>query len=146
MALIRKDRITNQSVTQTVNSDHLLSGSYLFATVQADYSLSATEFMMLKNRWVSLYAWALNIAFATFGFGMSVLPKFISGPDAGSVNALSKGEWWTLAVGMGLVILFCLIGFFLPNERKEAMNSIKEHFKIMPKSRQQIRGSYEKVQ
>lgn len=140
MPFMRKVRVTNQSITHTINSDELLSGSYLFATVQPDYSLSATEYMMLKNSWVSLYAWALNIAFATFGYGLSVLPKLLSGPNAGTVEALSNGEWGALAVGVGLVILCCIIGYCLPNERKEAMNSIRQHFKSAPKTRQPVRS------
>jgi hypothetical protein len=137
---MKRVRYTNENITETLKSSELLSGSYFFATVQADYSLSATEYMMLKNGWVSIYSWALNVGFATFGYALSVLPKLLSGADAYKFTALSGGEWSTLGVGVGLVVLLCGIGFFLPNDRKEAMKAIKEHFKKAPKSRQQVRG------
>jgi hypothetical protein len=137
---IKKTRYTNENITEPLQTNDIFSDGYLFATVQADYSLSATDYMMLKNGWVSLYAWSLNIFLATFGYAMSVMPKFLSGEMAYKLEALSKGEWNTLGAGSALALLIFAVGFFMPNEKKQVMRAIDKHFKNAPKSRQQVRG------
>lgn len=128
---------------RNLKSDDLYSGSTLFATVQADYSLSASEYMMLKSTWVSMHVWAVNILFVTLGFALSILPKFISTlmSDAGNpsvISAVTSAEWITLAGGCIIVIILWVIGCLLPNDRKEIMKSIKNHFKLSPKIRQRV--------
>lgn len=123
---------------QRLNSDDLYSGSTLFATVQADYSLSASEYMMLKSTWVSLHVWAVNIFFVTLGFALSILPKSITGLREGSGVSVSFGEWVTLCCGCGIVFVLWVVGCCWPNDRKEIMSSIKKHFKDSPKFRQRV--------
>ena len=135
-----KSRFTNENITSTVESNDLLTGSTLFATVQADYSLSAAEYMMLKSNWVSLHVWAMNIGFATFGFTLSLLPKVISADSGVNFDALVKGEWVALSIGVGVVVLLSLVGFCGPSEKKEIMKAIRLHFKNAPKVRQPVRG------
>lgn len=124
-----------------LRSDELYSGEYLtVATVQADYSLSATEHVILKNQWVSIYGWALNVGFATFGYFLSILPKvlaYLENPESPSV---AKGEWIALAFGCAAVLVLCLVGWCWPNDRKKLLKTIDEHFAKAPKSRQRVRG------
>lgn len=138
---IKNDDVEEES--RKLNSDDLYSGSTLFATVQADYSLSASEYMMLKSTWVSMHVWAINILFVTLGFALSILPKFISSvmsdaANPSSISAVTSAEWITLAGGCILVVVLWIIGCLLPNDRKEIMKSIKDHFRLSPKTRQRV--------
>lgn len=136
-----KDEVEEER--RKLKSDDLYSGSTLFATVQADYSLSASEYMMLKSTWVSMHVWAINILFVTLGFALSILPKFISSvmndtANPSVISAVTSAEWITLAGGCVLVLLLWIIGCLLPNDRKEIMKSIKDHFRLSPKIRQRV--------
>lgn len=132
-----KKKFINESFSQTLTTDDVLSG-LAFATMQADYSLSAADYMQLKNGWVSAYGWAMNIGFATFGYTLSIYPKlyasFLS-RDGGA----SQGELTALGIGVGLVVLLCLLGLCLPSEKKKIMKEIHDHFKTAPKSRHPVR-------
>lgn len=133
-----KNNVKEEEDHQQLKSDDLYSGSTLFATVQADYSLSASEYMMLKSTWVSMHVWAVNIFFVTLGYALSIFPKFISVVLDGAGTPVSSAEWITLAIGCAIVFVLWVIGCLLPNDRKEIMKSIKKHFKVSPKVRQRV--------
>ena len=138
-----KKKFNNETITQTVLSDDIYSG-LSFGTIQADYPLSAADFMRLKSGWVSVFGWALNTGFAVFGYALSIFPKMVSG-FLGGTEVVSKGEWLVLIFGGMTVFLLCVVGFFLPSEKKELMKEIKEHFKKSPKTRHPLRGSHDQA-
>lgn len=74
---MNKKKYNNENITQTLFTDDMFSG-ISFATIQADYPLSAADYMQLKNGWVSVHGWALNVGFATFGYALSIFPKIFS--------------------------------------------------------------------
>lgn len=132
--------IAKREGLRDLDADSLYSGEFMVATVQADYSLSASEHVILKNGWVSAYSWALNVGFATFGYLLSVLPKFIAHLENESNPPLSSGEWWTLGAGVGLVVVLFLIGCVCKNEKKDLLKAIDEHFRTAPKVRRRVEG------
>ncbi|MDF4211066.1 hypothetical protein P2W50_30915 [Pseudomonas protegens] len=132
-----KKKYNNESLTQTLFTDDMLSG-ISFATIQADYPLSAADYMQLKNGWVSVHGWALNFGFATFGYALSIFPKIFS-LFLGGNEVVNKGEWVTLGLGGGVALVLYLLGFFLPSDKKTIMKSISDHFKHTPKTRQPVR-------
>lgn len=134
---MNKKKYNNESITETLFTTDMLSG-ISFATTQPDYPLSAADYMQLKNGWVSVYGWALNVGFATFGYALSIFPKVFSGFLGGN-EVVNKGEWITLGVGVVLMLGLCLLGFVLPNDKKNIMKAIKDHFKTAPKTRQAVR-------
>ena len=136
-----KKKFNNEEITQTVLSDDIYSG-LSFGTIQADYPLTAADFMRLKSGWVSVFGWALNIGFAVFGFALNIFQKMVSGFFGGN-EVVSKSEWLVLLFGAVVVLLLCGVGFFLPSEKKELMKDIKEHFKKSPKTRHPLRGSHD---
>ena len=134
---MRKTTFNNENLTQTVITDDIYSG-IAFATIQADYTLSAAEYMQLKNGWVTAYGWALNVGFATFGYALSIFPKMYSN-FFGEDEAVSKGEWVTLGGGVIVVLVLCVLGLCLPSDKKNIMKAIHEHFKNAPKTRHPVR-------
>ncbi len=130
-----------QSTFQDLDAESLYSGEYLsVATVQADYSLSASEHVVLKNKWVSAYGWALNVGFATFGYFLSIFPKLVAYLESSTNPAIAKGEWLALGFGAGLTVFLCLIGLLCPNEKRALMKAIDKHFADAPKVRRRVGG------
>lgn len=132
-----KKKFRNENLTQTLITDEMFSG-IAFATIQVDYTLSAADYMQLKNGWVSAYGWALNVGFATFGYALSIFPKMYSSFFGGN-ESVSKGEWVTLGGGVTVVLILCFLGFCLPSDKKKVMKAINEHFKTAPKTRHPVR-------
>ncbi|MFG0356765.1 hypothetical protein [Pseudomonas sp. zbq_11] len=125
-------------ITQTITSNAVLSG-IAFATVQADYNLSSSDFLRLKDDRNWLHAWSLNGLFILVGYFVSVAPKLVAQLTGGS-ESIAKNEWVVLGSGSLLCLIFWLISKAYPSERKKVMKSIDEHFQMTPKTRQQIEG------
>jgi hypothetical protein len=124
-------------ITQTITASAVLSGVE-FATVQADYNLSSSDFLRLKDDRNWLRALSVNGLFILIGYFVSIAPKLVAQLTGGS-EAIGKNEWVVLIVGSVLCVLFWLVSKWFPSERKKVMKSIDEHFQTMPKTRQQIK-------
>ena len=127
----------NETITHSVEPDNLLTGMTV-GTLQEDFPLNEGDFLRLKMNQVATTTWAVNFLFATIGYGISIVPKWLS-ELAGQPNQVSQAEWMTLLFGVVIALIIYGIGFLLPNERKSTMKKIEQHFNNAPKSRQVIR-------
>jgi hypothetical protein len=128
----------NQVITQTVMTENILTGVSI-GTFQEDFQLCEADFLRLKNEGSTLSTWSLNVLFAAIGFGMSILPKWIS-EISGKPEKVSQSEWAVLAAGVAISALLFLVNKFVPNEKKELLSRMALHFKSAPKTRQFVRG------
>jgi hypothetical protein len=133
-----KNVYENEVFRETVVTDNLLTGMSI-GTLQADFLLCEADFLRLKGGSSAFVTWSLNVLFATIGYAMSILPKWIS-ELAGKPEKVSQSEWTTFAIGLSISFILLLISKAMPNEKKELLNSISQHFKSAPKSRQLVRG------
>lgn len=127
----------NQVITQTVMTEDLFTGISI-GTFQEDFQLCEADFLRLRNEGTALTTWSLNILFASIGYGMSILPKWIS-EIAGKAEKVSQSEWAALAACLAASLVFFLISKFIPNEKKELLKRMDQHFKSAPKTRQFVR-------
>jgi hypothetical protein len=127
----------NQVITHTVTTGSLFTGVSI-GTLQEDFQLCEADFLRLKNEGTPLTSWSLNILFAAIGYGLSILPKWIS-EIAGKPEKVSQSEWAVLAISLTASLLFFIVGKFIPNEKKDLLNQMSQHFKSAPKTRQLIR-------
>lgn len=128
----------HQTITQTIITESIFSGLSI-GTFQEDFQLCEADFLRLKSGENPLINWALNVFFATFGYGLSILPKWIS-EISGRPEKVSSSEWIVLIIGIiGSLILYG-IGKCITNEKKEILNRISLHFKSAPKTRQFVQG------
>lgn len=129
----------NQVITETlVTRENLLTGVAI-GTFQEDFQLCEADFLRLKSEGSLMATWSLNILFASIGYGMSILPKWIS-EISGKPEKVSQSEWAVLAIGIVISVVFFSINKFVPNERKQLLNQMDQHFKSAPKTRQLVRG------
>lgn len=133
--------VTNQNITSTIRVEGVLADSATMGTWQADYQLTALEFEYIENGKPVTFNFANSILLTTFGYGFSLAPKMLSklSKDTSGVT-ISDGEWITLAIGAGLVVLLYAIGLLMPNNRKKVMKKIRNHFEVSPKKRHMYRG------
>jgi hypothetical protein len=127
----------DEHLTDTVFVPHLLTGVAI-GTFQADYPLCEVDFLHIQRNDSSLAAWAFNAVFATGGYLLSIVPKWL-GELAGKPEQVSKGEWTVLAVAVGITVSLYALSPFVPSQKKKTMKKISEHFRSAPRSRQAIR-------
>lgn len=127
----------NEVITTTVAIDSLLTGAAI-GTLQEDFLLCEADFLRLKNTGTPLTSWSFNLLFASIGYLLNIIPKWLS-QMAGKPDGVSDAEWIVLAIGFLLSGLLYLVGIFLKNERKELLDRMEQHFRAAPKSRQVIR-------
>lgn len=127
----------NEVITTTLAIDSLLTGAAI-GTLQEDFLLCEADFVRLKNTGTPLTSWSFNFLFASIGYLLSIVPKWLS-QLAGKSDGVSDAEWTVLAIGFLLSGLLYLIGRCFRNERKELLNKMEQHFRAAPKSRQVIR-------
>lgn len=128
----------NKVITQTVMAANMFTGVSI-GTFQEDFQLCEADFLRLRNEGTALTTWSVNFLFASIGYGMSILPKWIS-EIAGKPERVTQSEWAVLAIGVLVSLAFFIVSKFIPNEKKELFNRMSEHFKSAPKTRQFIRG------
>lgn len=128
----------NQVITHTVVTDNLFTGVSI-GTFQEDFQLCEADFLRLKNDGTPLGTWSMNILFAAIGYGISILPKWFS-EIAGKQEKVSQAEWAALAAGLVVSLAIFVIGKFFPNEKKDLLSRMDQHFRSAPKSRQFVRG------
>jgi hypothetical protein len=129
----------NQVITHTlVTQENLLTGVSI-GTFQEDFQLCEADFLRLKSEGSPMATWSLNILFACIGYGMSILPKWIS-EISGKAEKVTQSEWAALALGIAESVVLFTINKFIPNEKKELLNRMSQHFKSAPKTRQLVRG------
>lgn len=133
-----KNVYENEVIRETLETGNLLTGMSI-GTLQADYLLCEADFLRLKGEGSVFVTWSLNVLFATIGYAMSILPKWIS-ELAGKPEKISSSEWTAFALGLVISFILFLLSKVMPNEKKELLNRISQHFKSAPKSRQLIRG------
>lgn len=127
----------NQVITQTVMTENLFTGISI-GTFQEGFQLCEADFLRLRNEGTALTTWSLNILFASIGYGMSILPKWIS-EIAGKAEKVSQSEWAALAACLAASLVLFLISKFISNEKKELLKRMDQHFKSAPKTRQFVR-------
>lgn len=129
----------NQVITQTlVTQENLLTGVAI-GTFQEDFQLCEADFLRLKSEGSAMATWSLNILFASIGYGMSILPKWIS-EISGKPEKVTQSEWAVLALGIAVSAVLFVINKLIPNEKKALLSRMDQHFKSAPKSRQFVRG------
>ena len=128
----------DQVITQTVMTEGLFTGVSI-GTFQENFQLCEADFLRLRNEGTALTTWSLNILFASIGYGMSILPKWIS-ELAGRPEKVSQSEWAALAGCLAVSLVLFFASKFVSNEKKELLNLMAQHFKCAPRTRQFIRG------
>lgn len=132
-----KDVYTNEVITQTVMTGDLFTGVAI-GTFQADFALCEADFLRLKSEGSSFTSWSLNISFATIGYAMSILPKWIS-ELAGKPEKVSQSEWTVFALGLIVSLILYIANKFVHTEKAILLNRMTKHFKLAPKTRQFVR-------
>ena len=132
-------RVSNQTLTETVVlSEDPLTGAK-FGSFQVDFLLCEADYVRLRHGDTWLTRISIGIFTGAIGFGISILPKFIS-QNSGGKESVSIPEWqafaWVAAIG-GITLA---TSFFLPNEKKKVLSRIANHFKSEPRTRQLLRS------
>jgi hypothetical protein len=134
MDKVYKDKV----LTETFFATDLLSGTSI-GTWQEDYPSREVDFERIKHSKPMTFIWADSILLTTLGFGLNLLAKGYS-YLTGNTPPICKGEWIAFFSGLTVSVVLYIAGHFLPNERKNIMAKIEQHFKNAPTIRQAYRG------
>jgi|GEM_PF-2336187 len=127
------DGVHDRIITETLSAPGLLNGICI-GTFQEDFSLCEADFLRLLNEGTKLTSWSLNILFIAIGYGMSIAAKLLS-DFIEKTDSVSDAEIVILAVSFLTSLVLYFVGKLLPNERKNLISKISNHFKTAPKSR-----------
>lgn len=111
--------LQNQVITDTVVAQESLLTGVAIGTFQEDFRLCEADFLRLKSDDSKLTIWSQNILFASIGYGMSILPKWIA-EISGKAEKVSQIEWAVLAIGVSFSLALSVINRFIPNEKNRA--------------------------
>ncbi|UDM18428.1 hypothetical protein [Vogesella sp. XCS3] len=120
-------------ITETVPVHGSFTGMSI-GTFQEDFQLCEADFLRLTNESTPLTSWAVNVFFASVGYAMSILPKWIS-EITGKSEAVTKSEWIVLIAGLLVSAVLFILSKFVANEKKELLGRMSTHFKSAPKTR-----------
>lgn len=127
----------NETISSTIATADLLTGK-IIGTFQEDYPLCEADYLRLKTSRPAIWGFANLIFLPTLGYAISLIPKLIDKFSEKPVQ-FAISEWLPLLIGICSSSILYLIGCTLPNDSKDIMTKIENHFKQAPRSRQIIR-------
>lgn len=122
----------NQQLNTPIVIGDLLSDQSI-TTIQTPFLLTQVDFVYLCGRPPMTASWATNLLFAVVGYAVSLGPKLLA-TLKGEPSQVSSAEWTTIALGIALALMLYAIGLAMPNERKNLLKRISDHFKNAPAS------------
>ncbi|NOT81422.1 MAG: hypothetical protein HOP01_01665 [Gallionella sp.] len=128
----------DRKLTQAIVVTDLLNGQSV-TTMQSPYLLTEADFLRLQGIPPITAALATILFSAVVGYAVSLGPK-ITPLFNGGKSQLTPGEIVTMLAGIALSILFYVIGFCFPNEKKKTMKKISNHFDNEPPSSHIVGG------
>jgi hypothetical protein len=131
-------RVANQTLTKTIASNEDLLNGARVGSFQVDFSLCEADYIRLKQGDTWLSRVSASVFFGAVGFGIDILPKFIS-QNTGGRESISTFEWQTFAWVASIGGLLFIGSFLLPSEKKRVLSKIARHFKSEPRTRHLIR-------
>jgi len=93
---------------------------------QSTFPLTHVDYLHLTGRPPITETYAINWLFAVLGFALSLSPKFLEllrGQAGPTTN-----EWLSLAGGAAVALIIYLVGWLLPNSRRDLLKRLKKHF------------------
>ncbi len=131
--------VSNQTLTETVVlSENPLTGARV-GSFQVDYPLCEADYVRLRHGDTWLSRISVSIFSGAIGFGINMLPKFIS-QNSGGKESVSMFEWQAFACVAALGGITLVISLFLPSEKKNVLSRIARHFKTELRTRQLLRS------
>ncbi|MFK3858324.1 hypothetical protein [Pseudoalteromonas rhizosphaerae] len=113
---------TNQVLNEPQFIPNVIDSSRIGAW-QAQYLLSHVEFERIKRGSPKTKGITISLSLMTLGFALNVIAKVY--PDYDKIPA---GDLVGLSCGIGLTVIFFIIGFFIKDEKKLVMKNIEAHF------------------
>lgn len=121
-----------KQLSQPVTVNDLFNGQSV-TTMQQPYLLTEADFLRLKGSPPITATLATIVFSGTVGYALSLGPK-ITPMLGGGQSQLTSGEINTMIAGTILSFALYIIGFCLPNDKKNIMKKITRHFDNAPPS------------
>ena len=130
--------IHGKTFAETVHLEEQITSEPTICSLQADFLLCEADFLRIKSGKPMTLNWAHSIFLTTIGIGLLIFGKYLS-TKWGYQAEIFLGEWIACGAGILLSIILYFVGIALPNERKEVIKRITEHFKKAPRTRHLMR-------
>ena len=112
--------------TQTVKIS--ADGIYRGASVHTPYPLEESDYLKLTKVTSFVPIWAHTFFTGTAVFVLTVLAKWVDSKYFAGKNNISNTEWITLVILGVLAIIFEILNYFLPSDKKKTIEKIGKHF------------------
>ncbi len=104
--------------------------------IQEYYLLCEADYLRIKNVFQDLSSYILGIFSASVGMTIIWLAKLFQVYVMGITLAIDTYEWLAPLIGFFISLALLIICRFVPNEKKQVMNAIKDHFYKAPRKKQ----------
>jgi hypothetical protein len=133
----------DQIFTKTFSVDENISTEPAIHISQEAFPLCEADFLRIKKGESLPMNWAKGILLTSIGLLLSVAAKFFQSKLTGVSLNMEMWEWGAPVLGLILSLLLYVIALIVPNERKQVMKDIQNHFSEAPRRRHLIRHKNE---
>ena len=104
--------------------------------IQEYYSLCEADYLRIKNVFQDPSSYILVIFSASVGMAIIWLAKLFQVHVMGITLAIDTYEWLAPLIGFFISLALFIMCRFVPTEKKQVMNDIKDHFHKAPRKKQ----------
>ena len=134
-----KSRVkSGQVITETVSLDENVNTQPAILISQEPFHLTEADFLRIQGGRTRLATPATGFLLTSLGMALILFLKYVQARANGSSITIETLEWLAPAIGVGIASLLYLIDKWLPNEKKQVMKDIENHFSEAPRTRQLV--------
>ncbi len=119
---MEKNKVQNDTVR--ISAD----GIYRGVSVHIPYPLEHSDFLKLTKITNFVPIWAHSFFAGTSVFGLTIISKWIDNRYFNGSNSITNIEIITLFILAVLAVVFEVLYFVLPSEKKKTIKKIEKHF------------------
>ena len=128
-------KITERKFSKTLSVDENVRTKPSIRISQEPFLLCEADFLRLKYGDSKVLAWAGGVLLTSLGMLFIPMAKYIIVKMTSDKSIIIQSwEWFAPFIGIGIAALLFAIGKMLPNERKQVMSDIEDHFSEAPRT------------
>ena len=126
---------SGQVITETFSMDEDVNTRPAILISQEPFNLTEADFLRIKGGRTKASGAANGILLTSLGMAFILLLKYLQAKASGGGFTVQVLEWLAPAIGLGIASLLYLLDRILPNEKKQVMRDIENHFSEAPRTR-----------
>jgi len=124
--------VRGKTIGQTFVLDEDIAVKPKIALLQCPFLLCEADYVRLTQPGSKVTYAAFAILLLSAGWGIPMVAKFMSAWFSRTPVSVQTWEYWGLAIGIVAAAILFIISACVPNEKREVLRDMKEHFRSNP--------------